>query len=297
MFFMGKCVCGGQNCADNTVVVTDTVENIVLKNSIVDRMLLSRSTEMETEDFPSWNYDTIIDAMFKGNLAGGNIAYMIENISSIRVKRRKKGGSSWLTIYDAPIHSEADLKFECYDKYAASDTVYEYGLTPVVDGQEGYMNYGEIKSWFYGCYLLEKNYGYSTDLDVTKGTITRNRQTAAVTPLSGKYPYVFINGESDYDSGTFKMMFLPRDESGEYTKDGAYAYREKIKDFLNDGRPKIMKLQDGRIWLIMTTDGITEDNGDIEGYVHHSFNWVEIGDPESGRDLYDNDLSDINMEA
>ena len=66
---------------------------------------------------------------------------------------------------------------------------------------------------------------------------------------------------------------------------------------MNDGKPKIMKLSDGRIWMISTTDGLTEDNGEVEHYVHHSFNWVEIGDPESSSDLYNNNFIDVNLEG
>jgi len=93
------------------------------------------------------------------------------------------------------------------------------------------------------------------------------------------------------------MMFLPKDSTGEYTAEKAYEYREEIKAFLNDGKPKIMKLTDGRIWMICTTDGISENNDDIEGYVHHSFSWVEIGDPENAGDLYYNNFIDCNVEG
>ena len=118
-----------------------------------------------------------------------------------------------------------------------------------------------------------------------------------VTTLSGKYPYVVSNANTDYESGQFSMMFMPKDSDGEYTTENDYIYREDIKAFLNDGKPKIMKLSDGRIWMIATTDGLTEDNGEVEHYVHHSFNWVEIGDPESSSDLYNNNFIDVNLEG
>ena len=134
-------------------------------------------------------------------------------------------------------------------------------------------------------------------MDVTKGTITRTKPANVVTTLSGKYPYVVSNANTDYESGQFSMMFMPKDSDGEYTTENDYIYREGIKAFLNDGKPKIMKLSDGRIWMIATTNGLTEDNGEVEHYVHHSFNWVEIGDPESSSDLYNNNFIDVNLEG
>lgn len=93
------------------------------------------------------------------------------------------------------------------------------------------------------------------------------------------------------------MMFLPKDDTKEYTTDGAYSYREEVKQFLNDGRPKIMKLTDGRTWMIMVEGSIAEDNDSIENVVHTSFDWVEIGDPESSSDLYENNFIDVNLEG
>ena len=58
-----------------------------------------------------------------------------------------------------------------------------------------------------------------------------------------------------------------------------------------------MKLTDGRVWMVSITNGVTEDNDTIEGYVHHSFDWVEIGDPENSRDLYDNNFIDCDVEG
>lgn len=69
--------------------------------------------------------------------------------------------------------------------------------------------------------LFEKDKGYSTDLEISKGTITRNKQTNVVTTLSNKYPVVINNGNSDYESGQFTMMFLPKDSTGEYTAEKA----------------------------------------------------------------------------
>ena len=297
MFFLGSGIAAYKGCLDNTSVTTDTIDNLSVGGAVFDRVFVTRAVVDQPTDFPGWDYDTILDAPFSGNLMGGNIIYQIQQISSVRIKRRRSGTHDWLTLFDIPVQKEEDLKFERYDKYAGSGIQYDYALVPVIDNVEGYVNQNSIECKFSGCFIFEKEDGYSSDLDITKGTITRNRPSNVVTTLSGKYPYVISNGESDYESGQFSMMILPKDTDGEYTTENAYQYREAIKDFLNDGKPKIMKLSDGRIWMISTTDGLTEDNGEVEGYVHHSFNWVEIGDPENSSDLYDNDFIDVNLEG
>lgn len=297
MFFCGTGIAGYKYTADLTHVIVDDADTLVIGNGAFDQLYVTRSIEDQPDDFPSWDYDTIMNATFDGNLRGGNISYMIQQISSIRIKRRRAGGYNWVTLFDVPIKEPHDLEFERYDRYAANGVGYEYALVPVVDNKEGYVNKNGITPRFVGCFLFEKDKGYSTDLEISKGTITRNKQTNVVTTLSNKYPVVINNGNSDYESGQFTMMFLPKDSTGEYTAEKAYEYREEIKAFLNDGKPKIMKLTDGRNWMICTTDGISENNDDIEGYVHHSFSWVEIGDPENAGDLYYNNFIDCNVEG
>ena len=297
MFFLGKGIAGYKHSADNTTVTTDIVDRASIGGGIFDRLFITRNTAEQPTEFPGWDYDTILDANFNGDLMGGNISYQINQITAIRLKRRRAGNREWLTLFEIPVKQEDDLKFEKYDKYAASGVKYDYALVPVINNVEGYINQNSITPSFSGCFIFEKEDGYSSDLDITKGTITRTKPTNVVTTLSGKYPYVISNAETDYETGQFSMMFLQKDSDGEYTTENAYQYREAIKEFLNDGRPKIMKLSDGRIWMISTTDGLTEDNGEVEGYVHHSFSWSEIGDPENSGDLYDNNFIDVNLEG
>ena len=297
MFFCGMGISGYRHSLDNTVVITDTVQYVHVANGVFDRMYMTRSTENQPEEFPGWDYDTIMDAKFNGDLTAGNIANMIDQIDAIRVKRRREGAYDWITLYEIPINGTEDLQFERYDRYAANGVAYEYALVPVIGSQEGYVNKNTITPEFDGCFLYEKENGYVTDLDISKGTISRNKETNVITTLESKYPYVISNGASNYDSGSFSMMFLPRDETKEYTTVGAYPYREEVKKFLNDGRPKIMKLTDGRTWMIMIEGGIAESNDSVENVVHTSFSWVEIGDPESSADLYENNFIDVNLEG
>lgn len=297
MFFCGLGISGYKHCLDNTKVVTENVETVLVKNGIFDRLFLTRSTADQIEDFPGWDYDTILDAKFNGDLVAGNISYVISQISAIRVKRKRADSFDWLTLFEIPISSTEDLYFERYDRYAANGIKYEYALVPVIGTQEGYVNKNDITPLFDGCFIYEKENGYVTDLNISKGTITRNKKTNVVTTLSGKYPFVISNGESDYDSGTFTMMFLPKDGDKEYTTAGAYQYREEIKNFLNNGKPKILKLTDGRIWMVMVVGSIEEDNSSVENYVNTSFGWVEIGNPESSSDLYNNNFIDVNLEG
>ena len=166
MFFCGTCVAGYKHSADNTYVITDDANSLIIENGVFDHLYVTRSVEDQEEDFPSWDYDTIMSADLDGNLRGGNISYMIQQINSIRIKRRRTGSYNWVTLFDVPVHEAKDLEFERYDRYAANGVGYEYALVPVVDNKEGYVNKNGITPHFVGCFLFEKEVGYSSDLEL-----------------------------------------------------------------------------------------------------------------------------------
>lgn len=301
MFMMGLGCAGYKYCVDNTCVEPLNIVNTKLKNGIYDHLLITQDTSVPTNDerFPEeWQYATVLDADFNGNLSAGNMGYTEHAITAIRVKRRRKGTFDWKTYYEIPIGSADDLVFERHDRYVANHVEYEYALVPVVDGMEGMIKKNSIVVDFNGMYILDAVDQYRTELDIDKGTITRNKARSVVEPLGGsKYPFVVSNGDCDYYSGSIEAMFLPFSANRDYTKDGAYDYREKIMAFLNNDRTKILKFDDGRMWMIGVSGAPQDSNEEPDGVVHTSFDWTEIGDCESTTDLYDAGFIDVNLEG
>ena len=73
-------------------------------------------------------------------------------------------------------------------------------------------------------------------------------------------------------------------------------YQKDFMDYLCDGIPKILKLPDGRLWIIQVSADPT-DTADTE-YNNRkiTFPWVEVGDVNSEEDLYYLGLSNITEE-
>lgn len=67
-------------------------------------------------------------------------------------------------------------------------------------------------------------------------------------------------------------------------------------DFLCDSVPKILKLPDGRKWLIQVTPNPTDTAEENYNNRYINFTWVEIGDMDSEEDLYYLGLSDVSPE-
>ncbi len=67
-------------------------------------------------------------------------------------------------------------------------------------------------------------------------------------------------------------------------------------DFIADGIPKILKLFDGRIWLVQTTPNPSDTAEESYNNRYITFTWVEIGNINSEEDLYYLGLSEVTEE-
>ena len=98
---------------------------------------------------------------------------------------------------------------------------------------------------------------------------------------------------ADYWTGTLSAMWAEMLKN-EYDVDNQFQYREKFYDWLNNGKAKILKLDDGREWIINITDSIQESANDHWKKVITTFDWTEIGQHNDAYDLYTSGLIDVN---
>ncbi len=105
------------------------------------------------------------------------------------------------------------------------------------------------------------------------------------------------NNSTSYDTGTASGVFIKTNRIGEDSCSmdlpGSNKFRSDIMDFLMNGRPKILKWDDGRIWLISVTGSPTDSRVDHELVREISFQFAEIGDCNDPRTLYLNGLSTV----
>lgn len=296
MIISGHTFAGYKHCADGTKNNIQRSDALLMRSGIFDAVYVSRNVSKEYDaEFPEgWDYDTIMKALFHNNLLAGNIDYIVSNVDKIIVKRRRAGTYNWIDMFEIPIRTSEDFKFERYDRYAANGVEYQYALVPIMGGIEGNIEPNSIKSEFDGMFIMEKEQGYNTQLEIKQGEIARNRESEVITTLSGKYCYVVRNGDANYASGQLTAMFLPMDARRDYTTKGAVEYRKKFMDFLTDDQPKILKFTNGQIWMISVVGSPVDEYEEyIEDAVSTTFEWVEIGDPESQQDLYYNNFIDV----
>lgn len=285
MIFLGYSFAGGIYSLDSTPSRNTISNTITVGDGQFDALLGSRKS-INAEDLTNakWDFDTILRAMFNGNALAGNIDYAISEIDSLRLKRRKKGDLDWILLAEKNVIEESDLSMS-YDDKTAGIGEYEYAVVPVIGGVEGSFFSNSVESKFNGMFIADATGIYGTDLEISCNSQT-NQPTSVVVTLARKYPYIIHNPTIGYESGSASGFFVEK-SNGEYDIKGGMEYRRQLDRFLTNGLPKILKIDDGRMWLVdITSSNITKENKGHEDFISTSFEWTESGDYNNYDDLF-----------
>ena len=279
----------------------DNITNVKLTNSIFDHFNITKntSTVVSTSIPTEWDYDTIMNANFNNNIDAGNVNYLISQISSIKIKRRKQGDFDWLTLDTIPIGKVEDLSFIFNDLLNQDNVTYEYALVPVFGEIEGQYLINSIVSKFNGVFIGNAETIYKFLYEVKYSSNQRNQQVGVFQVLGQQYPIVVANGALSYESGNVTATILNDDFEKTGIIDRAEIVKQKdaLKNFLTDKKPKILKDWNGNIWLCIVNSNIdvSYKEGTGMGIPVISFDWTEIGESNNQQSLYNNGiLSEVN---
>lgn len=243
--FIGYSAFSGPTALDNAPSQVNNITSTQLTNAIFDHFNLTTDTELKFDTaIPNeWNFDTIMDANFNGDINAGNIDFLIEQISAIKIKRRISGTFDWLLLETIPINSIEDLSFVFVDRLNAYGLQYDYALVPVIESNEGDYLINTILSKFNGVFIGDYYTTFRFLYDVQYGTNARNQQTGVFTPLGRQYPIIVSNGILSYESGSVSGMVLNDgySESGEIDPTAIVQKKTILKDFLTNKKAKILK--------------------------------------------------------
>lgn len=302
MYFLGYAFCRGNHSSDTTPTNITKIQKVRIQNIIVDGFFITKNISNKSgkyiPEIKEWDFDTILNAPFEGNLLGGNVNFTADQIKSIRIKRAEIDSYNWITLFEIPITNNVDLSFTRTDFTARGNQEYKYALVPVWNENiEGNYNVNTVKSDFEGLWIVEKEMSVNALLNMKIST-TQNIITSVIMPLGRKYPFVNQYGNANYTSGSFDVTFINLNtEKGEYEVDSAVKYREIIEAFITNGNPKIIKHEDGRIWLAGITESIPKDETQHYQMPIQTISFIEVGKYDSSIDLYNANIIDVNIEG
>ncbi len=288
------------------------ITNVELKQGTFDDIDLevydndTTVDNIETYEFPqSWHKFIVFYANFNNhNLTAGNFDYMIEEIKSLIIKRRPYNSvEAFLPIFEKQIYTNIDtneFNFSFTDYLVQNHKEYEYKLVPILkNGVEGlpiyasYEDNNNRKLNFQGLFICEPNSVYSTIME-TEITANKDIADTVLKPLGREYSVVFRGSLNKSYIGTAKGLFAPIKGDCGWDFENAWEYRDKFNDFLLDKKSKILKSDDGRIWLINVYDQVTNEEDNHKYKVITTFNWVETGNVNDVYTLYDNGFISYN---
>jgi hypothetical protein len=305
MFICGNNFVGGELACALTPTSIENINYVELKNGIYDDLYITKATDFElTNECPKeWDFDTILWAKFSGNTNAGNVDWNLENTSHLILKSRTEGNFKWKTIAVKEVESTEDFVINYPDYFVASGQSVEYALVPVLYGLEGNYASTKITSKFDKMFLIEGNTIWGTEITDGYCDTTRNIPSSNVELLHSKYPIFIRHTIANYDTGNCKGSFVPLadDDACELAYDSEYDYKRikyqrEFMDYISDSIPKILKLPDGRLWLVQVTPNPTDTANQAYNDREISYSWVEIGSVNSEEDLYYLGFSNIESE-
>lgn len=295
---IGMDICGMSIIS--TEPILHEINDVTISGAIFDALRIDTEITSDFDISEEWTETTKLLALFDGNLYSGNVDLSVKNTSDLIVKRRKYGEFSWFNMFDIPVENADSFNFNIIDRYANACTQYQYAVVPIINGLEGEYNFGRneltdeeyIECEFDGIVILDRDTEYSTFLNLEM-EFQKNQGSNYIVPLNSKYPYIVNNDLNNYYSGSISAAFL-KFENCEYQKLDSVQYREDFLNFLINDNFKILKIYDGRSYMIEIVDTPTDSNSEHPELHIISFNFVEVGDPLSNEDMYLNGFLDIS---
>lgn len=143
--------------------------------------------------------------------------------------------------------------------------------------------------------LTDGNKIYRIMLEPKVEQLSKVRSAALVETMGNKYPYMFYGSNANYYTGNFSgvgIRFEHTDDS--FDIDGGNDFRDELTEWLTDTNAKVLKMSDGREWLVGINGNVTVSCSDHIDKGMIEFDFAEIGSLESETDMYNNGLSNFN---
>lgn len=284
------------NILDPISVNTVNMTNLEIKNGIFNHINLTQdiTSPMSTTIPITWTSMTLLDCNFDGNISGGSLDNITQNVTSIKIKRRIKGEYKWITIKEIPINSVEDFTFAFNDTLSASGLIYEYAYVPVIGNVEGAYGINEIETNFRGVFICDSDTAYRFYTGVEYGTTSSVQKVGTFEPFGKKYPVIVSNGNIQYDEGSISGDIFPANfyKTNQIDRVEIVKERNTIINFLNNKKPKILKDHNGNCWLIciIGKPSTNYNNNYGMGTIKIGAEWVEIGDYNNSSDLFNANL-------
>ena len=299
MLFLGYKFCSGANSLTPTPSKDGLVTAIQIFDGKYNSIFISSNTDLTMANVDDeWDYDTRLATNFEQGLNAGNSGFSVKNTDHLLIKRRELGETKWTVLAVKKITKPEDFKVYYTDKYARAGVEYEYAISSTVNGIENAYVVQNVYSDFGGMYITDKDCLYGTIFDVDCNATSMNLANQTLERLNSKYMAVVSKsatcGESGSATGTY--IRFDDDDVNRFNRNASIKFRAEVKNRLANKKPLILKVHDGRIWMVKVTGQPQESHDGHYDIKQLSFEWMEVGDVNDMETLYYNGFSDVTSE-
>lgn len=269
----------------DTPIPTSQLDEVMLGAGMYDEMFISVDTDIDKkqEKPAQWTLKTIMDATFNNSLEAGSINGNGHIVTRLQVYRReyRSTNTEWQLVSEFGYDKHYNL-YTVIDRFVENNKTYEYCVVPLAQEIMGDLLIGPpVDSTFEGMFISDVDTNYSMNVDFKFSDLVYNTNMNKAVPLNGEYPIVTF-GNSNYRTGTATFLPLtPQSEFG-YTNEindhDEFVNRQNVISFLNNGRAKVMRREDGDIMVVATTNVHTTAKAEgLDSISTVTFDFVELG--------------------
>lgn len=280
---IGHSFYGLEDVVWDTAIPTTQLDTMRMHEGIYDEVYMTLDTNIKDDGKrENWSLKTIMNSKFENDLEAGTIDGNGHVVTRLQLYRRLYSATSdWVLIGDTDYTDEFNV-YSFVDNTTENGRTYEYAIMPVANKIAGELNKSEPQKVEYeGVYISDTENNFRIELDFKQDTIQHNRNSALITPLNGKYP-IAVFGKQDYR--TSSLTFLPisqkQIDTGGTDVNGRdeRSVRDKVTSFLNNGRAKILRNDNGDVMIIASQNVQTDPKEtylpDIQSV---KFDYAELG--------------------
>lgn len=282
----------------------DHINKIELYNGSFDDLYITHDLDdvkITQNSIPDvWDFDTVMMAQFNGDTSAGNVNWHLKDLSHIVIKVKPQDDHKWITCHVKETHNYSDLVI--VGKYLAATTgIWDVALVPISSGTiEGTYIQTKVNVEVNRLVLIDADNIHSTFLVDGSLSMQSVMPSQAVNTLHNKFPYIVRNTRANYETVEITCTFLPNDEecvelNGDIKAQARWS--RELKAWLMNGKTKLLKSDDGDMWLGYITTPVSDqpyDNG-ITELRKYSFGLTETGLPNKEKDLFEAKLLDNSV--
>lgn len=269
----------------DTAIPTSELDELMMGAGMYDELFVSvDDTIDEKQEKPAqWTLKTIMDAEFNNSLEAGSINGSGHVVTKIQCYRReyRSTDTEWQLVAQFDYDDHYNL-YTVIDRFIENNKTYEYCIVPLAKEIMGDVLIGPpVHSKYSGTYISDIDTNYSMNVDFKFSDLTYNGNMSKSVPLNGQFPIVSF-GNANYRTGSITFLPLtPQQEFGyssEINAHDEFINRQNVINFLNNGKAKVIRREDGDIIVVATNNVRTTAKAEgLDAISNVTFDFVEIG--------------------